>query len=162
MPAMIHASATLNPALHVNGTHYINQDTAAVFELCDARVFQDFPALKLIIPHGGGAVAFQYNRYRALNVLRGKPRFEEVVSHLYFDLAVYDVDAIDFMLRKFGVDNVVYAAEMFGTGKAIDPETGRAFDDTIGMINAIDWLSDNDKRKIFEGNARRLFSRVNW
>jgi len=162
MPAMIHASATLNPALHVNGTHYINQDTAAVFELCDARVFQDFPALKLIIPHGGGAVAFQYNRYRALNVLRGKPRFEEVVSHLYFDLAVYDVDAIDFMLRKFGVDNVLYAAEMFGTGKAIDPETGRAFDDTIGMINAIDWLSEADRAKIFEGNARRLFSRVDW
>lgn len=162
VPAMIHASATLNPALHVNGTHYINQDTVAVFELCDSQVFRDFPTLKLIIPHGGGAVPFQYNRYRALNVLSGKPRFEEVVSHLYFDLAVYDADAIDFMLRKLGVDNVLFASEMFGTGKAVDPDTGKAFDDTIDLIKSIKWLSEADKSKIFEGNAKRLYSRARW
>lgn len=162
MPAMIHASATVVPALHVNGTHYINQDTVAVFELCDSAVFEDFPTLKLIVPHGGGAVPFQYARYRALNVLRGRPRFEEVVSHLYFDLALYDADAVELAIRKFGIDNVLYAAEMFGTGKATDPDTGTAFDDTAGLVRSIDWLSERDKDKIFSGNARRVFSRVSW
>ena len=45
-----------NPGLHVNGSHYVNWDTAAVVELCNSRVFDDFPKLKLIIPHGGGAI----------------------------------------------------------------------------------------------------------
>lgn len=38
MPAMIHASATRNPALHLNGSHYIAQDHAAVVELCMSSV----------------------------------------------------------------------------------------------------------------------------
>ena len=92
VPGMIHASSTLNPGLHVNGSHYVNWDTAAVVELCNSRVFDDFPKLKLIIPHGGGAIPFQWRRHSALHELARKRPFEEMVKHLWFDMAIYDQD----------------------------------------------------------------------
>ena len=162
VPGMIHASSTLNPALHVNGSHYVNQDTAAVVEICNSRLFDDFPTLKLVIPHGGGAVPYQFNRHRALHVQAGRRPFEEVVKHLFFDLAIYDQNSMELLIRKIGADNIMFATEMFGTAEATDPKTGRGFDDTVEMVDSITWLSEDDKEKIFERNARRIYSRGKW
>jgi len=163
IPGTIHASSTHNPAQHVNGSHYVNWDTAAVVELCNSRVFEDFPDLKLIIPHGGGAIPFQWRRHSALHQLAKKPPFEKMVKNLYFDMAIYDQDSMELLIRRMGTDNLLYASEMFGTAQAIDPSTDRCYDDTVPFVNAIDWLSDDDRYKIFEGNARKLYSRVeNW
>jgi len=162
VPGMIHASSTLNTALHILGSHYTNQHNAAVVELCNSRVFDDFPTLRLIIPHGGGAVPYQFNRHRALHTLEKRRPFEEVVKHLYFDMAVYDKDSMEMLIRKMGIDNVVFSTEMLGTAKAIDPKTGRTFDDTVGMVKSIEWLTADDFYKIFEGNARKLYPRAKW
>jgi 4-oxalmesaconate hydratase len=162
VPGMIHASSTLNPSLHILGSHYTNQHNAAVVELCNSRVFDDFPKLKLIIPHGGGAVPYQFNRHRALHQREGRRPFEEVVRHIYFDMAIYDKDSMEMLLRKIGPDNCVFSTEMLGTAKAVDPNTGKFFDDTVGMVKSIEWLTDEDRHKIFEGNARKLYSRAKW
>lgn len=162
VPGMIHASSTHNPVLHSNGTHYVNVDTAAVIDLCRSTIFEDFPSLKLIIPHGGGAVPYHFNRYRSLHIEDGLPPFAEVVHHLYFDTCLYDVESLELLVKKIGSDRVVYATEMGGTGKQIDPETGKSFDDIKNMISNIDWLSDEDKYKIFEGNAKALYTRAIW
>jgi 4-oxalmesaconate hydratase len=162
VPGLIHTSATQNPALHLNGSHYLAQHHAAVVELCNSRVFDDFPKLKLIIPHGGGAIPYQFNRHRALHVLEGRPPFEQVVKNLYFDMAIYDRDSMEMLIKKIGVDNVLFATEMFGTAQAIDPMTGKYFDDTVEMVKSIEWLTDEDRYKIFEGNARKLYTRAKW
>jgi 4-oxalmesaconate hydratase len=47
-----------------------------------------------------------------------------------------------------------------GAVKGIDPETGHNFDDTKRYIDAVPRLSDQDRRKIFEGNSRRVYSRL--
>ena len=162
VPGMIHASSTLNPALHILGSHYTSQHHAAVVEFCNSRVFDDFPKLKVIIPHGGGAVPYQFNRHRALHVREKRRPFEEMVRHLYFDMAIYDKDAMEMLLRKIGTDNVLFSTEMLGTAKAVDPETGKFFDDTVGMAKSIEWLTDEDRYKIFEGNARNLYTLAKW
>ena len=159
---MIHASSTLNPGQHMNGAHYVNWDTAAVIELCNSRVFDDFPRLKLVIPHGGGAIPFQWRRHSALHALEKRRPFEEMVKHLYFDAAIYDQDSLELLIRRMGSERVLYASEMFGTAKAVDPATGRTYDDTVPMVKAISWLSDEDRWKIFEGNARRLYTRARF
>ena len=51
---------------------------------------------------------------------------------------------------------------MLGAVKGIDPETGRYFDDTRRYIDAIPWLSGEDKRKIYEGNARKVYRRMKF
>ena len=49
--------------------------------------------------------------------------------------------------------------KMFGAVKGVDPETGHNFDDTKRYIDALD-LSEADRRKVFEGNARRVYPRL--
>jgi len=162
IPGMIHASSTLNPAMHVNGAHYIAWDLAAVVELCNSHVFDDFPTLKLVIPHGGGSIPFQFGRHRALHVLSGQKPFEEVVRNLYFDLAVYDKASMEMVIQTIGADRVLFATEMFGTAQAIDPKTGKGFDDTADMVRSIEWLSEKDRSLIFEGNAKRVYNKARW
>jgi 4-oxalmesaconate hydratase len=162
VPALIHASATVNPALHLNGSHYTNTDTAAVFDLAWSDLFDRFPSLKIVVPHGGGSMPFHFNRHRALHERSGKKPFEEALKNIYFDTAIYDADSMEMLIRKVGVDNLLYASEPFGTADTIDPETGKKFDDTKSLIDAITWLSAGDKIKLFEGNARKLYSRANW
>ena len=54
---MIHVSASCNPTHHTTGSHYLNGDTAGFNQLMNSSVFKDFPSIKFIIPHGGGAGA---------------------------------------------------------------------------------------------------------
>jgi hypothetical protein len=45
-----------------------------------------------------------------------------------------------------------------GVGTVMDPRTGRWLDETRFTIEAIEWLSDADKKKIFEDNAKHVFN----
>jgi 4-oxalmesaconate hydratase len=49
---------------------------------------------------------------------------------------------------------------MVGAVRGIDPETGHHYDDTRRYIDSIDWLSEADRTKIFEGNARKVYARL--
>jgi hypothetical protein len=42
-------------------------------------------------------------------------------------------------------------------GSTIDPATGRTRDDIRPLIEGFDWLKAEEKRAIFEGNARKVF-----
>lgn len=160
VPGLIHATSTIDPAVHLNGSHYTNVDSAAAFELCWSDLLDNLPDLKMIVPHGGGSLPFHFNRLRSLHITGGKRPFEEAVRRIYFDTAVYDRDSMEMLIRKMGVDNVLFATEPVGTAKAIDPETGRTFDDTVSFVDDIEWLTAEDKTKIFSGNTARLYPRA--
>ena len=49
---------------------------------------------------------------------------------------------------------------MIGAVRGIDPETGHAFDDTKRFVLATPHLSEADRFQVFEGNARRVFTRL--
>ncbi len=160
LPCTIHASASLNPAMHLTNSYYIAQHHSAAVELLRSRVFRDFPKLKIIIPHGGGAIPYQWNRHRGMHVREGLEPFEEAVHKVYWDMAIYDKEAMELLIKRVGVDNILFATEMFGAVNAIDPKTGRNFEDIVPIFQSIDWLTDEDRRKITEGNARKVFSRM--
>jgi 4-oxalmesaconate hydratase len=160
VPAMIHVSGSCNPNFHMTGAHYINADTAAFMQFLQGDLFSDFPDLRLIIPHGGGAVPYHWGRYRGLADMMGKPPLSEhVMRNVYFDTCVYHQAGIDCLFEVIDVNNILFASEMFGAVKGIDPETGHYFDDTKRYIDALD-LSDADRNKVFEGNARRVYPRL--
>jgi 4-oxalmesaconate hydratase len=69
---------------------------------------------------------------------------------------------MEMLIKRVGPDNVLFGSEMLGAGKAVDPKTGKTFDHTAGFLKQIGWLSTEDKAKILEANARKLFSRVKW
>ena len=52
------------------------------------------------------------------------------------------------------------STEMIGAVRGIDPETGQYFDDTKRYVDA-SALPEADKQKILEGNARKVYPRIN-
>jgi 4-oxalmesaconate hydratase len=79
---------------------------------------------------------------------------------VFFDTCVYHQAGIDLLTKVIPAENILFASEMVGAVKGIDPETGQYYDDTKRYIDAAPTLSASDKQKIFEGNARRVFSRL--
>src|ERR1700684_864612 len=159
-PAIIHVSSSCNPNFHHTGAHYINADTAAFMQLIQGDLFQDFPTLRLVIPHGGGAVPYHWGRHRGLSLSIKKKAIDHLLKNVFFDTCVYHLPGIELLLKVVPIDNILFASEMVGAVKGIDPETGYHFDDTKRSIDAVPSLPDNDKQKIFEGNSRRVSSRL--
>ena len=60
IPAMIHVSTSCNECFHTTGAHYLNADTTAFMQCLTSDLFKDFPTLKFLIPHGGGAVPYHW------------------------------------------------------------------------------------------------------
>lgn len=161
VPAMVHVSMSCNPNFHTTGAHYINADTTAFMQLLMGDLFKDFPTLRLIIPHGGGAVPYHWGRYRGHAIGLKRPPLPELMrDNVYFDTCVYHLPGIELLTRVVPIDNILFASEMLGAVPDIDPETGFHFDDTKRYIDALP-LSAADKHKIFEGNARKAYPRIN-
>jgi 4-oxalmesaconate hydratase len=161
VPAMIHVSEACNaPYFQTTGSYYLSADTVAFMQLMTSSIFKDFPTLKLIIPHGGGAVPFHWGRFRGLaDMLKLPPLKEAVMNNVYFDTCVYHQAGIDLLLRVIPIENILFASEMVGAVRGIDPETGFYFDDTKRYIDGNAALTAEQRRKIFEGNTRAVFKR---
>ena len=130
-------------------------------QLLTSDLFKDFPTLKFIIPHGGGAVPFHWGRYRGLAQDMGKPPLDELLlDNVFFDTCVYHQPGIDLMTRVIPIKNILFASEMVGAVRGIDPETGYPFDDTKRYVDGVPSLSDAERTMIFEGNVREVFSRL--
>jgi len=160
VPAMIHVSGSCNPGLHATGAFYIAADTIAFMQLIDGDLFRDFPSLRFIIPHGGGAVPYHWGRYRGLADMLKKPALDgHVMNNVYFDTCVYHQPGIDLLADVIDTKNILFGSEMVGAVRGIDPQTGHYFDDTKRYIDALP-ISDADRHAIFEGNTRRVFPRL--
>jgi 4-oxalmesaconate hydratase len=160
VPAMIHVSGSCNPNFHATGAHYINADTTAFMQFLQGDLFADFPDLRFIIPHGGGAVPYHWGRYRGLADMLKKPLLtEHMMKNVFFDTCVYHQPGIDLLFEVIDIDNILFGSEMVGAVRGIDPQTGQYFDDTKRYIDALD-ISAADKHKVFELNARRLYPRL--
>ena len=161
VPAMVHVSATCNPNFHTTGSHYLNADTTAFMQFIQADLFKDFPTLRFIIPHGGGAIPYHWGRYRGLAQDSKRPLLEDMMrNNVFFDTCVYHLPGIELLTKVVPVDNILFGSEMVGAVRGIDPRTGNYYDDTKRYLDALP-LSAEDKKKIFEGNTRRVYPRIN-
>jgi 4-oxalmesaconate hydratase len=161
IPAMIHVSTSCNACFHTTGAHYLNADTTAFMQCLTSDLFSDFPTLKFIIPHGGGAVPYHWGRFRGLAQELKKPLLKDhLLNNIFFDTCVYHQPGIDLLTKVIPVDNILFASEMIGAVRGIDPETGHYYDDTKRYIEASTIVVGDDRHKIYEGNARRVFPRL--
>ena len=160
VPAMVHVSASCNPAFHTLGAHYLNADTSVFMQLLLGDLFTRFPKLRLVIPHGGGAVPYHWGRYRGLAARLGRPDpTEHLLRNVFFDTCVYHQPGIDLLLQVIGADNVLFASEMLGAVRGADPDTGIEWDDTKRYVDRAA-LTAEERHKVFEGNARRVYPRL--
>ena len=161
VPAMIHVSGSCNPNFHHTGAHYLCGDTTVFIQFLMSDLFGDFPTLKFIIPHGGGAVPFHWGRYRGLAQDMGRPPLDELLlDNVFFDTCVYHQPGIDLLTRVIPARNILFASEMVGAVRGIDPDTGHHYDHTRRYIDATANLDDERRRMVFEDNARRVYPRL--
>jgi 4-oxalmesaconate hydratase len=162
VPAMVHVSSSCNPNFHATGAHYINADTTAFMQFLQGELFTDFPTLRFIIPHGGGAVPYHWGRYRGLADMLKKPSLSEhVMKNVFFDTCVYHQPGIDLLLKVIDNKNILFGSEMVGAVRGLDPQTGHYFDDTKRYVDAAD-ISKAERISVYEGNARRVFPRLDY
>jgi 4-oxalmesaconate hydratase len=157
VPAMVHSAACSSPRESYS-LHFINEESIAVLGLLQSEVFQVFPSLKVVVAHGGGAIPYQIGRFRSPGLRRGDPEdFADKLRRLHFDTCVYSEEGLELLFRVVGPANCLFGTERPGSGRGIDPSTGRALDDLKPVIEGLDVLSDDDRELVFEANARALY-----
>jgi 4-oxalmesaconate hydratase len=159
VPAMVHVSASCNPNFHGTGAHYLNADTTAFMQFLTSDLFKDFPTLRFIIPHGGGAVPYHWGRYRGLAQDLKRPPIDELLKNVYFDTCVYHLPGIELLFEVVPAENILFGSEMFGAVRGIDVRTGQYYDDTKRYVDALE-LSEADRDKVYSANARRVYPRL--
>ena len=161
VPAMVHVVAQLQPVFHATGAHYINADTTAFMQLIQGDLFADFPTLRLVIPHGGGAVPYHWGRYRGLAGHAKKPPLSDhvmkqrLLRHLRLPPAGHRpaFEVID-------VDNILFGSEMVGAVRGIDPETGQLLRRHQDATSTRSACPRTTRRRSTRGNARRVYPRL--
>ena len=160
VPAMIHVSTSCNPAAHTLGAHYLNADTTAFMQLVRGKLFERFPTLRFVIPHGGGAVPYHWGRFKGIATREKYPPIEEnVMTNVFFDSCVYHQPGMDLLTSVIPAENILFASEMLGAVRGNNPDGDFPWDDTRRYVDAAK-LADADRAKIFAENARRVYPRL--
>jgi 4-oxalmesaconate hydratase len=162
VPAMVHVSSTCNPHFHSTGSHYLGADTTAFMQAMTSGLFRDFPQMRWVIPHGGGAVPYHWGRFKGMaeeNVANGWQLLDDMMNNVFFDTCVYHQPGIDLLLDVVPTANVLFASEMIGAVKSKNPDTGEYYDDTRKYVERAA-LSDEQRRQVFELNVQRVYPRL--
>jgi 4-oxalmesaconate hydratase len=170
--------------------HFATEESLAVTALTHSDVLDRFPELNVMVSHGGGSIPYQVGRWRShwfLDLASKKPHiaayfrdlekagwagdplppppedlttFDDQLKRLWFDTDVHAKESIELLLKVVGPDRCLFGTERPGSGKAIDLATGRSMEDFKYTIDRIDSLSDEDRAKLYEHNARKFFPRL--
>ncbi len=188
VPAHIHSAGCCGRETY--DEHFSTEESLAITAIAHSEVFDRYPELKIMISHGGGAIPYQIGRWRShwFNVESAKspeiaeyfrlleqagwageplPRrpaalttFDDVLKKFYFDTDVHEKNALELLLKTVGVDRCVFGTERPGSGSAISLETGRPMDDIKHTLDQIEFLTEQDRRKIYFENVLEVFPRL--
>jgi 4-oxalmesaconate hydratase len=161
VPAMVHVSGSENPNFHTTGGYYLAADTTVFMALMASRLFADFPTLRLILPHGGGAVPYHWGRYRGLAQDLGYPPLEEgILRNVWFDTCLYGYQGVRLLTETVPTRNILFGSEMIGAVRGVDPESGHAYEDTKRYIDAAPALDERARAAVYAENALQVYPRL--
>src|SRR4029079_18734992 len=105
-------------------------------------------------------VPLHWGLFRGIALNNGKPELAEIMGeNIFFDTCVYHQPGIDLLTKVVPADNILFASEMVRAAKGNDPRTGFGCDDTKRYVEKAP-IGDADKKKIFEGNAYKVYGRL--
>ena len=85
---------------------------------------------------------------------------DHLLENVFFDTCVYHQAGIDCMAKVIPAKNILFASEMVGAVRGIDPETGHNYDDTKRYIDATPNLNDNERKMVYEENIKKVYPRL--
>ena len=152
--AMIHPAGFRHPRfkkhLMWNGLGQPIEEAIAMSSLIYEGVMERFPKIKLCIAHGGGFLPYYAgrvdrnfeNRPHETPNIHKKP--SEYMRQFFYDTALYNVDMLEFLVKKVGASQIVLGAD-YPVGE----------DDPVAFVRGAD-ISDRDKQMILGENMVRL------
>jgi 4-oxalmesaconate hydratase len=93
------------------------------------------------------------------NVGDGWHTLDEMMANVWFDTCVYHQPGIDLLFEVVPIENVLFASEMVGAVKGLNPDTGEYYDDTRKYVDRAE-LTDEQRRQVFELNVQRVYPRL--
>jgi 4-oxalmesaconate hydratase len=158
VPGMLHVSQAENPFFQTTGSYYLSADTTFFVQALATGFLKDHPGLRLVIPHGGGAIPFHWGRFQGMSVREGWD-FDGATERIFFDTCVYHQAGIDLLLEVVPTERVLFGSEMLGAVRGDNPATGSGWDDTGKYLDAAS-ISPQRRAAIDELNARRVYPRL--
>jgi aminocarboxymuconate-semialdehyde decarboxylase len=118
-------------------------------------LFEELPGINLVLLHGGGFLPFYASRADHVWEVRPETReripnktFSAYLKRLWFDTMVFQPLYLKHLIEVVGSDRV-----MLGTDYPFD----MAETDPVGLIDATEGLSDDERAAIKGGTAEKLF-----
>ena len=82
-----------------------------------------------------------------------------MLGNVFFDTCVYHQPGIDLLPDVIPSSDILFACEMIGAVRDIDPRTGHNFDDTTRYVDAAPHLTDGQREDVSR-NARSVYPRL--
>ncbi|MBM3217760.1 MAG: hypothetical protein FJZ38_03610 [Candidatus Rokubacteria bacterium] len=158
VPVFVHPTQP-NPTPRTRGfalntiAQYTFDTTLAVGSLIGAGVLDRFPALRLILAHGGGTFPYLAGRFDCMferTKIRTASPPSAYLDRLFYDTLLHDAAALRYLTSRVGVDRLV-----IGTDEGFPP----ADYDPLGSLRRAGF-TDDEARRIAESNPRSLFTRL--
>jgi 4-oxalmesaconate hydratase len=163
LPLVLHGSESINPNFPFTAVQYLVVDIAAFVQLMMAKeLFKDFPRLRFLIPHAGGALPCQIGRWRAIAKFYKWSSPDEILGsgNVFVDTCVYSHLNMRMLFDAVPLDNILFGSECDGAFPGIvNPETNDHADNTSRYVNDSS-LSSADKERVFSSNAARVYPRA--
>ncbi len=163
VPLVVHGSESINPNFPHTAVQYLVADITGFVQLMMAKeLFKDFPRLRFLVPHGGGALPCQIGRWRALAKYSNWASPDEILGsgNVFVDTCVYNDLNMRMLFDAVPLDNILFGSECDGAFPGVvNPETNDHADNTRRYVDDSP-LTAADKDRLFQGNAQRVYPRA--
>jgi len=163
VPLVLHGSESINKNFPHTAVQYLVADITAFVQLMTAKdLFKDFPRLRFLIPHAGGALPCQIGRWRAIGKYNSWTSPDELLSsgHVFVDTCVYNHMNMQMLFEAVPLDNILFGSECDGAFPGvINDETKDHYDNTRRYVDESK-LSSAEKDRVYSANARRVYPRA--
>ena len=137
----------------VPGMAFMFDTTLATVRMVMSGVFEEYPGLKLIVPHTGGFVPFIRGRVGRMIDAWTSPddwanlseSSQDSFQKIYVDTVAHSPEALEYCLKVYGADKLLYGTD----------HPFAHFEVFNEMVDSLD-CSESDRELINHGNAERI------
>jgi aminocarboxymuconate-semialdehyde decarboxylase len=131
---------------------YPLQTTTAVVRMMFSGVFDRFPGLQIKVPHAGGFLPYQIERFRHAAEFRPEPRSRgfrgdplDVLRRLYFDTVTFSPMTLRYLIDLVGAGRLMLGSDYpFEMGE-VDP---------VATVNAA--VEEDDRAAVLGGTVQKM------
>jgi len=153
LPIIVHGTNHQDPRLTPINQNYqvgfMMEQYIATQLLGFSDVFDRFPELKVVICHCGGALS-RFAPTDNHNYQRDTSR------NLFFDTCIYEPIYLQAGIAQKKVSQMVFGTEAPGSGRHVDPRTGRSGDNVLPTLQEAAYLTDADRMDIVHNTPLKV------